>query len=315
MKSLKRLSQVFESAERLSFDDSSKIILMSDCHRGDGSHADEFLKNENIYLSALNHYYNEGYTYIEIGDGDELWENKRLSDIIKAHPDVFQLLRKFYLEKRLHFIYGNHDIVKRNRKYAAENLYKYYDKQEKKEQPLFENIKVHEGLILEYQDGVKRQAGNRILLVHGHQVDFLNSDMWKLARFLVRYVWRPLELFAINNPTSPAQNQEKKEKIGRRLTDWAIRENQMLVAGHNHRPMFPEIGEPLYFNDGSSVHPLFITGIEIESGEITLVKWGVKVNEDGLLFVGRDIIAGPKKLSEFFQAERIYESCSLEDPG
>ncbi len=145
MNSLKRLSRVFKSAERLPFDNSSKIILMSDCHRGDGSHADEFLKNENLYLSALNHYYNEGYTYIEIGDGDELWENKKLSDIIKAHPDVFQLLRKFYLEKRLHFIYGNHDMVKRNAKYAAENLYKYYDKQGKKEQPLLKTSRSMKG--------------------------------------------------------------------------------------------------------------------------------------------------------------------------
>ncbi|MDD3169989.1 MAG: metallophosphoesterase family protein [Eubacteriales bacterium] len=314
MSSLKRLSQVFKSAERLSFYDSSKIILMSDCHRGDGSYADEFLKNENIYISALNHYYNTGYTYIEIGDGDELWENKRLSDIINAHPNVFQLLRKFYLGKRLYFIYGNHDMVKRNRRFAEENLYKYYDKPAKKELPLFENIQVMEGLVLVYQGSVNQQEGNEIFLIHGHQVDFLNSDLWKFARFLVRYVWKPLELFAINNPTSPAQNQEKKERIGRRLTDWVIRENQMLIAGHNHRPMFPEIGEPLYFNDGSSVNPLFITGIEINRGEITLVKWGVKVNENGLLFVGRDLIAGPVKLKDFFNAERIYESCSLKDP-
>lgn len=315
MSALKRLSRVFKSAAKLSIDDSSKIILMSDCHRGDGSHADEFLKNENLYVSALNHYYNEGYTYIEIGDGDELWENKRQSDIIRAHPNAFQQLRKFHLKNRLYFIYGNHDMVKRNRNYVEENFYKYYDQEEKKEYPLFEDIHIHEGLVLVYRAGEKQRADKKIHLIHGHQVDFLNSNMWKLARFLVRYLWKPLELFAINNPTSPAQNQKKKEKIGRRLTDWAIRENQMLIAGHNHRPMFPEIGEPMYFNDGSSVHPLFITGIEIDNGEITLVKWGVKVNENGLLFVGRDIIAGPKKLIDFFNAERIYESCSLKEPG
>lgn len=294
MKLYKHLSQVFKSANRIPFDDSSKFILMSDCHRGTGSQADDFFKNENLYISALNHYYNEGYSYIEIGDGDELWENKKLSDIINAHPNVFQLLKRFYQEKRLYFIYGNHDIVKRNMVL-----------------PLFENIHVHEGLVLEYRE----QPGNKeIFLIHGHQVDFLNSIIWKCARFLVRYFWKPLELFGISNPTSPAQNPEKKEKIGRRLTDWSIRENQMLIAGHNHRPMFPEIGEPLYFNDGSCVHPLFITGIEINKGEITLVKWSVKVNGKGVLFVGRDIIAGPKKLKDLFSAERIFESSSLKDP-
>jgi len=311
MNLFKHLSRIFESADRIPFDDSSRIILMSDCHRGAGSQADEFYKNENLYISALKHYYNGGYTYIEIGDGDELWENKKLSDIINAHPNVYQLLKQFYQEKRLYFIYGNHDMVKRNTKYVEANLYGYYDKQERKEIPLFENIQVHEGLVLEYRG---QPANKEIFLIHGHQVDFLNSSMWKCARFLVRYLWKPLELFGISNPTSPAQNLEKKEKIGRRLTDWTIRENQMLIAGHNHRPMFPEIGEPLYFNDGSCVHPLFITGIEINKGAITLIKWSVKVNAEGVLFVGRDIIAGPKKLRDLFNAERIFESCSLKDP-
>lgn len=315
MSSLKRLSQVFESADRIPFDDSSRIILMSDCHRGEGSQADEFFNNENLYISALNHYYSAGYMYIEIGDGDELWENKKFSDIINAHPNVFRLLKQFYREKRLYFIYGNHDMIKRNEKYVKANLYSYYDKQEERELPLFDNIRVHEGLVLEYQIGPRQAANKKILLIHGHQVDFLNSTIWKFARFLVRYIWKPLELFGINNPTSPAQNQEKKEKIGRRLTDWTIRENQMLIAGHNHRPMFPEIGEPLYFNDGSCVHPLFITGMEISNGEITLVKWSVKVKPEGVLYVGRDIIAGPKRLRDFFSAERIFESCSLRDPA
>ena len=64
MNLFKHLSQVFESANRIPFDDSSRIILMSDCHRGAGSQADEFYKNENLYISALNHYYNEGYIRI-----------------------------------------------------------------------------------------------------------------------------------------------------------------------------------------------------------------------------------------------------------
>ena len=314
MSSLKSISQVFESAERIPFDDSSRIILMSDCHRGDGSQADEFFRNENLYVSALNHYYNDGYTYIEIGDGDELWENKKLSDIINEHLNVFHLLKKFYQEGRLYFIYGNHDMVKRSAKYVKMNLDEYYDIRERKVLPLFQNIRVYEGLVLEYHGGDRQPLNKEILLIHGHQVDPLNSTFWKFGRFLVRYFWKPLELFGINNPTSPAENQVKKEKIARRLTDWVIRENQMLVAGHNHRPMFPEIGEPLYFNDGSCVHPLFITGIEICNGEIALVKWSVKVREDGLLYIGKDHIAGPKKLADFFKAERIFETCSLKEP-
>jgi len=31
--------------------------------------------------------------------------------------------------------------------------------------------------------------------------------------------------------------------------------HQMLIAGHTHRPSFPDDGQPLYFNDDSCVSP------------------------------------------------------------
>ena len=67
-----RLSEVFESSEKIPFDDSSKFILFSDCHRGDNSWTDDFAQNQNIFFHALNFYYDGGFTYIEVGDGDEL---------------------------------------------------------------------------------------------------------------------------------------------------------------------------------------------------------------------------------------------------
>lgn len=74
----------------------------------------------------------------------------------------------------------------------------------------------------------------------------------------------------------------------------------MLIAGHTHRPMFPEVGEPPYFNDGSCVHPHVITAIEIANGDIMLVKWNIKTKNDGTLFVDRDVLAGPRKLKDYF---------------
>jgi len=72
----KRLTEVFEMAEEVPFDDSSKIVLFSDCHRGDNGWADDFAHNQSLFFFALEHYYAQGFTYIEIGDGDELYENK-----------------------------------------------------------------------------------------------------------------------------------------------------------------------------------------------------------------------------------------------
>jgi len=60
------VSRIYHSAVKIPFDDSSKLVFMSDVHRGDGSWADEFSKNQNLYMVALAHYDKERYTYIEI---------------------------------------------------------------------------------------------------------------------------------------------------------------------------------------------------------------------------------------------------------
>lgn len=296
MNKLKRLSQVFHSAEQISFDDFSRIVLMSDCHRGDGSWADNFSKNQNPYFAALNHYYNKNYTYIEIGDGDELWENNKFSNIIQTYKDLFKLLRKFFKENRLYMIFGNHDMVKKNDKFVKNYLYQYFDEREKKYVSLFENIKIHEGLVLKY-----KATNDKIFILHGHQVDCSNDQMWILSRFLVRYLWRPLELFGVNDPTSTAKNYKKKDLVEKSLTQWVRKEKHMLIAGHTHRPMFPEDGKPPYFNSGSCVHPRCITAIEITDGNIVLVEWNTKTKADGTLFIGRDIIAGPRPLKNYFK--------------
>jgi UDP-2,3-diacylglucosamine pyrophosphatase LpxH len=295
MKAFKRLDKVYEASEKLEFNDTSRIILMSDCHRGDGSWADDFFKNQNIYYSALNYYYKEDFTYIELGDGDELWKNKDMYDIVGVHRNVFELLSRFFNEGRLHFIYGNHDIVKKHVNFAKEQFSYYYSERLKKRVKLFDKLKFHEGIVLYHE------ANNyELLLLHGHQVDFMNSTLWRFSRFLVRYFWRPLETFGVNDPTSTAKNYERKEVVDERLTEWAKARHILVVAGHTHRPMFPNIGEELYFNDGCCVHPRCITGIEIFEGGIRLVKWSTKTREDGTLYIGRDLLGGPYKLKLYF---------------
>lgn len=295
MNSIKHLSKTFEAAEQISFDDTSRIVLMSDCHRGDGGWADDFSRNQNIYFTALTHYYRENFTYIEIGDGDELWENRRIFDIKQAHSDVFWLLSKFYNENRLHLIFGNHDMVKKDKIFVKLNLHEYFNETDRRFMSLFRNIKFHEGLVLRH-----RVTGGKIFLLHGHQVDCLNNQFWKLARFLVRYLWRPLNTFGVNDPTRTAKNYQKKDIVEKRLIEWVMKKKQMLIAGHTHRPMFPEVNEPPYFNDGSCVHPRCITAIEIAEGNIILVKWSVKTKNDGVLFIDREILAGPEKLKDYF---------------
>jgi predicted phosphodiesterase len=74
----------------------------------------------------------------------------------------------------------------------------------------------------------------------------------------------------------------------------------MLIAGHTHKPVFPEAGTSLYFNDGCCIHTNGATGIEIVDGEISLIKWSMKVRSDGSLYVGKNIIAEANKLIDYF---------------
>lgn len=289
----KKLRRLYHTAKRIPFDKHSKFIIMSDCHRGQGNNGDNFLPNQILQFAALEYYYKNGYTYIELGDGDELWENRKIQSIIAAHTDIFWLMSKFYDEKRLHMLYGNHDIVKR-RKHLTNKAFRnfYCDSGECK---LFPGIQMPEGLILEEQ-----ATKNEILLIHGHQGSFLNDTIWPVARFLVRYFWRPLELVGFTAPTGAARAHNKKEAIEKKLASFANNNQLMLIAGHTHRPACPKPGDGLYFNDGSCVHPRSITGIEIEHGKIALIKWSVAASEDLNLYVNRQVLEGPYSIADFY---------------
>lgn len=298
----KRLSEVYEKAHEIPFDDLSRFVLMSDCHRGDGSWSDDFLDNQNLFFAALSYYYEYGFTYIEIGDGDELWENRNIKTIIDIHSDAFWLMSKFYQDNRFYMIYGNHDMVKRDPKYSENNCNSFFCDSINCDLPLFPGIKIHEGIRLKYI-----YTGDTIFLTHGHQVDCLNSTFWRLSRFLVRYLWRPLQLMGIRDPTSASKNHKLKNKIEKRLINWSNQNNQMIICGHTHRPVFPAVGEHLYFNDGSCVHPRCITAIEIFNGMILLVKWAIMTTPERFLYVGREVLEGPVKLTSFFNSNTINQ--------
>ncbi len=295
MSSQFRLNRAYKNARVIPFDDSSKFILFSDCHRGDNSFADEFANNRNIYFHALKHYYKEGYTYCELGDGDELWENLNFNMILRAHKNIYELLQLFYNENRLEMIWGNHDMVYRNPKYVEKHLSYYLDRKTGKKVPLFPGIKYEEAIVLKHKDTTQE-----IFLLHGHQADFMNYTGWRIHRFLVRVLWKPLQVMGISDPTSPAQNFKETIRIERKIKKWiANNKNLCTIIGHTHRPRFPEIGELNLFNDGSCVHPRCITGIEIEYGNITLIKWQISTTDDGVLKIIRTPLEGPKPLIEF----------------
>ena len=217
MSSQTRITRAYQTARRISFNDDSKFIIFSDCHRGDNSFADDFANNRNIYFHALQDYYKNGFTYCEIGDGDELWENMFFKDIFEAHHNVYELLKLFFAENRLYRLVGNHDMVYMNQKFVEKNLFTYFDKITNKEAPLFPGIEFTEGLILTHE-----KTGQEIFMMHGHQADWMNYVGWKFNRFMVRALWRQLQIFGIGDPTSPAKNYKELIKVERRTKRWIV---------------------------------------------------------------------------------------------
>lgn len=294
MKTKARLNQAYEKAKRLPLTDSSKFVFFSDVHRGDNSISDEFAHNQNIYFYALQDYYNKGFTYIEVGDGDELWEHSKFRDIRGAHGDVYQLISEFYKDNRFEMIFGNHNMELKHRSLVKKNLYRFFDEFLDHEDELFPGIEVHESIVLE-----EAETGQDILVVHGHQGDLFNDQLWWFTRFFHRHFWRYLHLIGFRNPASPAKNRIKRHKIEKNFSKWIEANQMMIIAGHTHRPKYPSSEELPYFNTGCCIHPRNITGLEITYGAISLVDWRVRPDESGALYISKKIIKGPQPVTDF----------------
>ncbi len=299
----------------------SRTIVFSDCHRGDGSAGDEFARNSMTYKFALEYYLRGGFTLIELGDAEELWENSDFTQIYITHTSVYDLLAKFHdpdpARTRYIKIWGNHDLDWQD---DAGPL-----------RAIFPGIDVYEAALLD------AGGGGRVLLLHGHQADPVCYG-WRarLTRWGIRHLWRGLQDINIGDPTTrtaenPGRCNEVDEKLmnlarnggtGLNLSPFSL--PSIVVAGHTHRPVFAGLSlterrllegggagppgiaqkegpEAIYYNTGACVLPRSITGIEITAetdagGAIrphfALVKWGIQPAsaENPALVVARTLL-------------------------
>ncbi|MFT5242125.1 MAG: hypothetical protein ACJA1H_000704 [Glaciecola sp.] len=128
---------------------------------------------------------------------------------------MYLLMRKFHEQERLHMIWGNHDMVYRDPKYVEKHLSTYFDHKTGEDVDLFCNIKYHEAVVLKHTE-----TGQELFLTHGHQADWWNYIFWKYSRFMVRVLWKPLNVMGIADPTSPAKNYKGLIKVERRTKKW-----------------------------------------------------------------------------------------------
>ncbi len=294
MRTEQRLTEAYNDARVEYFDDSSKYVFISDCHRGNGGASDEFNKNQNTFIFALEIYLNSGFVLVEAGDGDELWEYPRVRPIKNAHSDVFELMKKFHKKNRLIILYGNHNIYLKNQAFVEKNYFDYFDDHSGGVNDLLTGIKPVESLLLKHSE-----TGQEILTVHGHQGDFTNDQSWMFSMFSLKYFWRYIHAFGFRNPASPAANVNRRHKIEKRFSKWIEKNEKMIICGHTHRFKFPKENELPYFNTGSCIYPTSITAIEISDGNIQLVRWRTAPNPKGYVQITRDILRGPEPIAKF----------------
>jgi len=203
----------------------ARFIIFSDHHKGARNHADDFRKCERAYNAALAYYFERGYSLIELGDVEELWE-ERPRPVLKTYRHTLELTAAFHAAGRYHRVFGNHD-----------DLWSFEGKVESLLGPLFPGLAVRESIRLNVQDG-DRHLGI-IFLVHGHQGTTASDKLGAFARLPVRYIWRPIQrLFKVSLNT-PATDWRLREGHNRALYEWAARQSQLvLIAGHTHRPVF-----------------------------------------------------------------------------
>lgn len=262
-----------------------RLAVMSDLHRGVGNGSDNFARNQMLFLSALKYYHRKGYSYLELGDGDELWENRRMEPIVEEYPEVFQLLAEFYRQRRLYIVYGNHDLQKRKQKQMQAALDSFWEPCCRKSCPLFPDFSAREGYRIVHQ-----ASGTSFLAVHGHQGDPINDRYHGLTKLLVRFVWGPLERIGARDPSEGSIHRRARSRQEKRLAAWAQEEERYLIAGHTHQPRFADEREPFYFNCGCGVQNGYLTALEFDKEKLLLVKWLIVPDEQGVLKVAREVL-------------------------
>ncbi len=308
MREFSRLEQVYKQATIIPFDKESKFVFFGDQHRGDDSLSDEFGRNKHIFNYALKYYLDNGFTYVEVGDGDEMWEQRSFDVIRNAHFPTFSLLRKFFLENRLLMLFGNHNICYRKPEKVARDLYQVYDEYQGACDDLFPGIKFHEALVLK-----EKKTEQEIFVVHGHQGDLLNDQFYFLSFALIRFLWRFMHVIGLKNPASPAKSRRKRHKIERMYAQWIQYHKTILICGHTHRPKFPINGDHAYFNCGSCVNPRGIFCLELTNNHLSLITWRVNTKHDGTMIIKRTVLNGPLNIRKYANKDKYddfdYTTC------
>lgn len=272
-----------------------KFIVFSDHHKGNKDQGDDFAYNEPNYLAALEYYLLNKFSYINLGDAEELWKYKP-QEVISKNILALRSEAKFQEQNeqnrpcKYYKTFGNHDLTWKNKLDVDIWFKDIYSLP----------LPIYEGILLKTTVNDKPLS---IFLTHGHQGDKM-SDNNAFSTWMVAHIWRPLQRYLQINVNTPAKDYSLRDKHNIMMHEWSSRrQNLILITGHTHKPVFASgvysdhpnntVNEsriavahtdgkfkPSYFNSGCCCYnDGNITGIEIAGGKISLVKWHQENNK------------------------------------
>ncbi|NTV01475.1 MAG: metallophosphoesterase [Chlorobiaceae bacterium] len=212
------LELLLRKAPAISLDDSSRVVIFSDLHIGDGGRSDDFLHNAHLFETLLEEYYlKESFSLVLNGDIEELMKFSCAS-IANAWKGLYDLFLRFRQSGFFWKIYGNHDIG-----LIEEKAYPL--------QPwLVESLAF-------------RYGNDTLLLFHGHQASpFLKTPFSIIGgplSYFLRYIAKPA---GIRN-YSVSYKSRRRYAIEKAVYEFSNRAGIISIIGHTHRPLFESLSK------------------------------------------------------------------------
>ncbi len=310
-KGLSREYGEVEAADRIAFDvRADRLVVFSDLHRGARDGADDFARCEEAYRAALAHYHRAGHTLVVLGDAEELWECDA-DEVIPAHRETLVLEAAFHREGRYRRVHGNHDDRWYDATRMREDLGPFFGPDLRGHPSLL--LAARDGgtalgeifLVHGHQGTLDSDRYRRLSR-------FFLRFIWRgLQRLLRRPSTTPAKDAVLRGRHDLAMHAfaEKRNAKGQRLVLLAGHTHRPVFASVNHvgrlerdlaalrakggpagevaakeaevarrrtsdGPLRLDMAMPCYFNAGCcSYGDGDITGLEIEGGRISLVRW------------------------------------------
>lgn len=286
-----------------------RYVILSDVHKGDGTPiSDDFLQNSELYINALRYYMDNDYRLVLNGDIEECWKSK-FSDVIAAHESTAFATEREYANLGPEYymrIYGNHDDDWADPQKVNRHLRPVLG-------PInvYSGVMLGDRVFITHghqgdPHADRRAWFSRQIVRHGWR-HIQHATKWKLniaadnnlilcnrARHLQEWGKENRTMVIAGHTHRPVFRPLSKLYLLRAVHEWLVNYQENTTDANMCR-LLPAVIEqiqqviqifddekpseqvmdnvPYYMNEGSCVHTNGITALEIDRGEIRLIRW------------------------------------------